>query len=177
MKKITSFFLVLFFAAGFAYGQNSSGGANFYQSLFGDQIAPLGAPGGTALVWVDMAHENDGVVDGLTNLGYSVTVALNASDFNTQLQNGHFTLAVLFTQNNTSTYLGISQSILANYISGGGSAIYATWDVEDEAFANLFDAHITGNANMVTVTITDPLLASGITNPFTLQNIYWSQSK
>ncbi|MBN1925853.1 MAG: hypothetical protein JW798_08460 [Prolixibacteraceae bacterium] len=170
MKKIASFLLIMFFAVGFAFSQNSSGGSNYYSSLFGDEIAPLSASGGSALVWVDMAFEADGVVSGLTNLGYVVTVATGAGDFNTKIQSGLYNMVVLFSQDWSSSGQGISLSAVSNYISGGGAMIYATWTTSDQSFANLFEANITVNTNMTTVTISDPGLASGISNPFTVSN-------
>ena len=176
MKKIILFFLMAFTSVGLLNAQsNSTGGANYYNSanLYGKAIASLTSTGHSALVWVDGAHGNDGVVDGLTNKGYSVTVATSASNFTTQLQTGNFDLSVLFVQNQSATSYNISTAVISNYIASGKSMIFATWTADDLAYANLFDASFSGSTNLTTVTLTDPILANGITNPIVLSNSGW----
>lgn len=150
MKKFASFLLAMCFTVGFAFSQNSTGGTNFYHTLLGDEIAPLSAGGGSALVYIDWALVNDEVVSTLTSLGYTVTFAASWSNFNTLLAGGT-DLAVAFAQNHSATSGGLSYSTVQNYISGGGKMIFATWTTSDLAFANLFDANFTGNYNMTTI--------------------------
>jgi hypothetical protein len=174
-----SFFLSLFLSIAsisLSLGQtNSTGGSNYYTTanLYGQAIESLTGTGGAALVWVDMAHGNDGVVDGLTARGYAVTVATSGSNFNTLLQTGGFNLAVLFVQYQSASYQGISPSIIRDYIESGRDMIFATWSTSDASIASIFDVSFSGNTNLSIVTVTDPAIASGITNPFTLSNPSW----
>ncbi|NLB92042.1 MAG: hypothetical protein GX792_01335, partial [Bacteroidales bacterium] len=109
--------------------------------------------GGKALVYIDYAFENDGVVDGLENLGYTVTFASDWVDFNTQLASGTFDLAAAMKQD----YAGSSFDITTaqNFIASGGNMIFATWE-QDVAEAALFEASFTGNENCTEVSISDP---------------------
>lgn len=176
MKKITSLFVLTLLSISFAFSQsNSTGGVNYYETIsaYGKTLPSYGGSGTTALVFVDMAVINDGVVDGLTANGYSVTIAADAVDFSTQLQSGGFTLAVYFTQAFESDYYG-NYTEIANFIAGGGEMLYTTYgELVDEPYANLFEASITTNTNLVTVTVSDPTIASGISNPFTLSDPGW----
>ena len=126
--------------------------------------------GGKALVYIDYAFENDGVVDGLENLGYTVTFASDWADFNTQLASGTFELAAAMKQD----YAGSSFDITTaqNFIASGGNMIFATWE-QDVAEAALFEASFTGNENCTEVSISDPGLANGITNPLTISSEFW----
>ncbi len=158
----------------FAFGQNnSSGGSNFYQTsgLYGSTIPALSGSGGTALVYVDIANGDDRVVAELTSAGYTVTVASDATDFNTRIASGTWSIVVLFNQAYDFSTTGLSFSSVQNYINGGGSMIFTSWDIADaESWANLFGAHYTGNVNMTPVTFIDPILSAGITNPLTISN-------
>lgn len=51
--------------------------------------------------------------------------------------------------------------------------IYCDWTYNN-TLAVIFEASYTGNTNQTAVTITDPVLATGLTNPFTLVNPGWS---
>ena len=181
MKKIFTFFVVCFAFASitFAQNSNSTGGTNYYSSLIGKTLPALGTAGENALVFVDKANANDGVVNGLTANGYIVTIAANSSDFETKIQSGNYDLVVLFVQNLLAADYGLSLTAISNYIANGKKMIFATWAVNsysgrnDSAYAALFDAHFSGSTNLTTVTVTDPTIASGITNPFTLINSGW----
>ncbi|SHF66753.1 HYR domain-containing protein, partial [Mariniphaga anaerophila] len=178
-------FFLLFSA--FSFGQESNrindGSPGFYDSLKGKTL-PLFTKSATigtksamaadeALVYVDYALANDGVVDGLTALGYTVTIASSWNDFSTQLASGDFGIAVAFAQDNGAFGNGFDVAAAENYISSGGKMVFATWNSGDEPIANLFEAHLTGNSNRNTVSITDTDIASGITNPFSLANPGW----
>jgi len=181
MKKIFTFFVFCFALASltFAQNNNSTGGTNYYSSLIGKTLPALGASGENALVFVDMAFANDGVVNSLTANGYNVTVASGASDFDTKMQSGNYDLVVLFVQNMLAADYGLSLTAISNYIANGKKMIFATWAVNiysglnDNAYAALFDAYFSGSTNLTTVTVTDPTMASGITNPFTLTGLGW----
>jgi large repetitive protein len=129
-----------------------------------------GGTGGNALVYIDFAHSNDGVVDGLTNLGYTVTFASGWSDFDTELASGTFDLAVAMKQSISAP--SFNTAIAQNHISSGGKMIFATWQ-PDLTEAALFEAAFTGSSNCGSVTITDTDLANGITNPVALTNPGW----
>lgn len=174
MKKLLSVLFIFFVFANHTFAQsNSNGGSNYYSSLIGKTLPTLGVSGGTALVFVDMVHGNDGVVDALTANGFTTTVATSASDFVTQLQSGGFDLAVLFTQGESATYYSISTTAISNFIASGKKMIFTTWTNDDAAYATLFDASFSGSTNLTTVTVTDPTIASGITNPIILSNPGW----
>jgi hypothetical protein len=173
MKKILSFIFVSFALVAIAFGQNSTGGTNYYSSLLGKSIFGSGS-GGTALVYVDMAHSNDSIVSTLTSCGYNVVVASSWSNFNTRLAAGHIILAVAFAQNHSAYTYGFSTSIAKNYIDNGGRMIFATWTASDAPILSMLEASLTGNSNLSTITVTDPTLAAGLTtNPFTISNISW----
>ncbi|MBP7507038.1 MAG: hypothetical protein KA807_04400, partial [Prolixibacteraceae bacterium] len=176
MKRILSFLFMTILSLTIAYGQNSKGGSNFYltSGLSGRVLPALGAPGGTALVYVDDAFSDDKVVSELTSAGYTVTVASSASDFNTRIAGGGWSLVVLFNQNYYINSSGLSFTAVQNYVNGGGLMIFLSWDsANSESWANLFGAHYTGNNNNNTLTITDPVISNGITNPIILTNPSW----
>lgn len=152
---------------------------NFYSTIQPEDLMTIEAIGEDALVYVDYAHFNDGVVDALTNLGFSVTLASGWLDFNTKLATGDYELAVAFKQNYAGPNINIPT--VTSFIASGGKMVYATWrnfnpPTEDVAEAALFEAAFSGSNNQTTVTIIDPALAAGLTNPFTLSNAGWTQS-
>lgn len=176
MKKYISFLFLSVLSIGLSFGQsNSTGGSNYYQTanLIGQSLPALSSTGGTALVYVDLAHGNDGVVDALTGNGYDVTIASSWSNFCTRLSAGHFTLAVGFAQDYPAYTHGFDMAVVSNYIHNGGKMIFATWTTGDYPIISFFGAYLTGNNNQSTITITDPAFASGLTNPFTVSNNGW----
>lgn len=140
------------------------GASNFYKNLFGLNESSRGAT--DALVYIDFAFQNDFVVAGLTNLGFSVTVAISWADFDIKLSSGSYGLAVAFDQG----YGGLpTYSIVQNFINSGGCMIFADWTCNN-TFAGLFEASFTFANNQPQFTLTDTELASGVTNPVILTN-------
>jgi hypothetical protein len=176
MKKVLSFFLLSFLSLTLALGQNNTlGGTNFYVSsgFLGQTLPALSASGDNALVYTDYTHGDDQVVTVLRNRGFAVTVAASASSFNTKLAAGGWDLVVLFNQNYYISSSGLDFTTVQNYVTAGGAMIFTSWDdAGSGAWANLFEASYTGNNNNLTVTITDPAIAYGVTNPLHLTN-YW----
>lgn len=175
MKKFLSVLIVCFAFVSMTFAQsNNRGGTNYYSSIIGKTLPALGTTGGTALVYVDVVNENDGVVDALTANGFTVTLASDGTDFNTLLPTGGYDLVVLFAQGNCAiATLGISTSAISDYISSGKFMIFATWATDDASIADLFDASFSGSTNLSTVTVTDPTISSGITNPIVLSSGEW----
>lgn len=174
MKKILSLISLFLVVNCFVFAQtNSTGGSNYYSTLVGNVVPPLTASMSQALIFIDWSHSNDGVVDALKANGFSITIATGWADFSSKLATGNYGLAIGFAQNYPAYIYGLSVSAVQNYISSGGKMIFATWTTADLPILNLFDASFTGNNNLSTVTITDPVLASGLTNPFTLTNPSW----
>jgi hypothetical protein len=175
MRKLLSMFLLTFLSLSLAYGQNSTSGANFYETsgLFGKSLPSLSASGDNALVYVDFSNNDDQVVTTLRNRGFAVTIAASGADFSSKLAGGGWDIVVLFNQNYYITDDNLSFTAVQNYITAGGAMIFASWDnTHAETWANLFEAHYTGHNNNLTVTITDPAIADGVTNPLHLTN-YW----
>jgi len=187
MKKFYLLFVFSLFFSAYSFGQESNlvegSGPNYYEGL-ADQMTPMllksasiltdeAAVGKDALVYVDYALASDKVVEGLNTLGYATTLATSWPDFNTKLASGNFVLAVAFAQNFPASSQGFSIPIAQTFINAGGDMLFATWTSSDAAIVNLFGASLSGHNNQSTVTITDPNLAAGITNPFTLSNPGW----
>jgi hypothetical protein len=61
---------------------------------------------------------------------------------------------------------------LATFVAGGGKSIYTDW-TSNNTYAALFGAQWSGSNNLSTITITDPILGAGITNPVSLSNPGW----
>jgi hypothetical protein len=177
MKRIFALLFLTVASFGLSFGQsNSTGGSNFYvtSDLFGKTFSELTSTRISALVYVDYAHGDDGVVSALVELGYNVTVASDGADFTYKLANNTYSLVVLFNQNFYTTNFGVSVSTIRDYIQKGGRIIFATWCIyQAEPWVNLFEAHLTGGVNQPSMTITDPILAADITNPVTLSNHSW----
>ncbi len=57
-------------------------------------------------------------------------------------------------------------------MAAGGRSIYTDWS-RDSNYAPLFGAQWTGGINQNTMTVLDPALAAGITNPISLINPGW----
>lgn len=178
MKRIFSLLLISFLIVTYATAQsnNLGSGTNYYDAadLIGKTLPSLStAPTGYALVFVDYSHSNDGVVTALKDKDFVVTVASSWSDFSTKLSNGTYHLAVGFAQDYPAVNYGLDINAIRNFIDDGGSMIFASWTTYDASVLALFDASFSGNINLSTVTITDAVVASGLTNPFTLTNPSW----
>lgn len=146
----------------------TSNAPNFYEKLYG---TTNGASRGAldAVVYIDYALENDFVVAALVAQGFNVTVASSWTDFDAKLLSGNYGFAVGFNQD---WYLLPSAAAIQTFISAGGCMIYCDWTYNN-TLADFFEASYTANNNQTVVTITDPVLASGLTNPFTLGNPGW----
>ena len=176
-SKLFSAVILAIFLVGSSFAQaqdlkgpksNAPAGAdNFYKNLYGQTGSSRGAK--DALVFVDLALQNDFVVAALTNQGFTVTVAVDWSDFNAKLASGNYGFAVAFNQNNG---LGLSYEVTQSYIRNGGCMIFDDWTMNN-SFANLFEAGFTGATNMSPMTISDAILAGGVTNPLPLSNAGW----
>ncbi len=168
MKKLLILFVAITFTS-LSFAQNNAplGADNYYESLYGTVQGDRGAT--DALVYVDYSLLPDYVVPALTNQGFNVTVAIDWTDFNTQLASGNFGLAVAFTQN---WGIGLSLTDAQNYINGGGCMIFADWH-RTNTFANLFEANFTGSNNLTPFTISDAMLSNGITNPVAISSPGW----
>ncbi len=175
MKTLYLFICAVFCMCSFSYGQinsTKSTALNYYASFSNETAFLLKSASTTsdALVYNDMAHHNDGVVDGLAAKGYTVTFAANWTDFDTKLASGGYEIAVAFKQNQGG--IPFDLAIAQTYIIGGGKMIFATWQ-SDVSHAAMFNAGFSGSMNHGSVLITDPGLASGITNPITLTDPGW----
>jgi len=172
--KLFPVLLLVFIISVTAFSQaiNSTvpGASNYYESLFGTVSPGRGA--NDALVYVDYTvGGNDGVIDGLNNLGFSVTIASNWTDFNAQLATGNFGLAVGFNQNIAA--VGPSPSVVQNFIDNGGCMVFCDW-YRSSTLANIFDASYAGSVNSTSFIITDAIMLNGISNPVVLSNPGWT---
>jgi hypothetical protein len=178
--KTKLFYVValLLFVAGSSFAQNNptqnalTGAPNFYQSLYGTtQGSSRGAM--DAVVYIDYVVDPNGdfVVAGLLNLGYTVNVATGWADFNSKLVSGNYGLAVGFRQMSSSQG-GADPQAMQTFMNAGGCIIYTDWNMEN-ARVNVLGASFTGVANMTSMTISDPGLAGGITNPVIMSNAGW----
>lgn len=166
--KLFSVILALFIAGSVLAQTNTPAGSqNFYEDLYGTVSPSRGAA--DALVYADLTLENDYVVTALTNLGFTVTVAADWTDFNTQLVSGNFGFAAAFNQNTTN---GLSYASVQTYINSGGCMVYTDW-TRDNGYMDLFEASWTGSTNSPSMTITDPVLGAGITSPMIFTNPGW----
>jgi hypothetical protein len=171
MKKLFIALTLTVFVTGFSFAQQTNapdGSNNIYKNLYGTvQGSSRGAM--DAVVYVDYAIENDFVLAGLANLGYTVYVATSWADFNAKLVSGNYGLAVGFNQNSGN---GISGQAVQTFIAAGGCIIYTDW-IEDNGIAGIFEANYNSNDNLSPMTITDAGLAGGVTNPVALSNPGW----
>jgi hypothetical protein len=156
-----------------SFGQQTNapaGSFNFHKNLYGTvQTGSRGAM--DAVIYIDQAYENDFVVAGLLNLGYTVTVATGWADFDAKLISGNYGLAVGFVQ--YSGGVGPSPQAMQTFMNAGGCIIYADWYYVDNSRVSVLGASFTGAFNMTTMTISDAGLAGGLTNPVIMSNAGW----
>lgn len=145
------------------------GSANFYKDLYGTTTSNKGAA--DALFYTTGTNADDFIVPALTSQGFIVTIAADYPDFNAKLATGNYSLAVV-TNNGLCCYLGLDYPTVQNFINNGGCMIFNDWEMT-QAYAALFEATFTGGSNLSPFTITDPLLATGISNPVAIANISW----
>lgn len=127
----------------------------------------------TVLYWNDYNVGTDYMAAALSALpgSFSVTTATGDSDFTTQLGAGGWDLAILAVQN-SSGYSSIGA--LGAYVTGGGRAIYQSWNSWDSAQIAPFGGAFTGVNNQTSVAVSDAGLAAGLSsNPLALTNPGW----
>lgn len=170
--KLTILITLLVFGSVTAFGQQNNapeGSVNIYENLYGTTQG-VSRAAMDAVVFIDYVIQPDFVIAGLTNLGYTVTVATGWADFDTKLVSGNYGLAVGFIQNQGAT--GPSPAAMQTFIGAGGCIIYADWYM-DNARVSPLEASFTGSANNTVMTISDPILAGGLTNPVIMTNTGW----
>ncbi len=121
------------------------------------------------LYYADWFVGTNYVLPALNAGGHTVTQATDWTDFNNKLAGGGFGLAVALVQG-WAQYPDLAT--LTNFINSGGSVIFTDW-TRDASYGALFGATYTGSNNQTPATVTDPFLASGITNPIVLSNPGW----
>ena len=174
MNKTIIFTIFTFLLVGITSAQvgvNHKDPANppVYESQYGTFYPTQSADATEALVLIITNYAGNMVHEALLAKGYNITYASSWSDFDTKLASGMYHLAVVFAQN---TYPIASIPGLQNFLDNDGKMIYCDWSQEN-AYANLFEASFTGVTNQTQVTITDPELAEGLSNPFTISNLSW----
>jgi hypothetical protein len=164
---------MIFSVALVAQNTNAPGTSkNFYEGQYG-KYNSSGRGSNDALVYIDDALENDFVLAGLANLGFNTTVASDWSDFDTKLASGAYGLAVGFRQQWPDWYVpGPNASVVQSYINSGGCFIWDDWD-QNAGMASILNASYSGVTNMTPVTVLDPGIATGITNPVALTSPGW----
>ncbi len=102
----------------------------------------------------------------------SVTTVTSSSDFATQITTGSYDLGIFFVQKYSSSSYDDGISALGTFVANGGASIYTDWS-RNSTYASLFGSEWTGGTNDGTITVTDPSLASSLTNPIILHNPGW----
>lgn len=138
-------------------------------------ISMAGMAGATSILYF-----NDGVLgtdrmgEALTSLSptYTTTTVTSSFAFATEIASGAYDLGILMVQGYYSPAYADGIYALGAFVAAGGLGIYTDW-WRDNTFAALFDAQWTGEVNDTLVTVTDPSLAVGLTNPVELYNPGW----
>ena len=86
----------------------------------------------------------DRVAEALGVLGHDVTLASDASDFQTQLESGAYDLGVIFVQTRPAVEYASAIAALSAFVENGGRALYADWS-RNAALAAGFGAGFTGS--------------------------------
>jgi len=157
--------------ASFGISQNTQNlqgaGTNFYKHLYGTIFNASSRGAMDALVYISTVRENDYVLEALQARGYSYTVATDWTDFDTKLASGNYGLAVAFVQTG-QTYPSLIG--LQSFINTGGKVIFDDYNRNEDGYASLFEASYTGNLNFTSMTIIDPTLLNGLSNPVEIHN-------
>jgi hypothetical protein len=116
----------------------------------------------------------DRMAEALADLSgtYGITTVTTSSDFATQIATGNYNLGIFMVQNWGSSTFADGINALGTFVATGGRSIYTDWSM-DNNYAALFGAQWTGVYNQDTITVSDPALAAGITNPISLYNPGW----
>lgn len=132
------------------------------------------ASAASILYFSDFSVGMDRMAQALASVGgtHTVTTAASTTDFTTQLTGGSFDLAIFFQQNQSGADYDAAFSAVATFLAGGGAAIAADW-TGNLAHITPFGASFTGGVNDATVTVTNPALTAGVTNPVSLTNPGW----
>jgi hypothetical protein len=124
------------------------------------------------LYFADYNIGTDRMAQALSALPYTVTTASSPTDFASRLGAGGFDLAVFLQQNSSGSAYDAAFAALDTFVSNGGRAIADDW-TRNPAHIDGFGASFTGTTNYTQLTVTDPTLAAGVTNPVTLNNPGW----
>ncbi len=125
-----------------------------------------------ALAYTDGLWTTDPYIEtSLVDAGYEVTYTMDATAFNDLLAGGTVDVAIVLDQSSGS--INVDTTGLQSFVDAGGALIGFSW-AQQAAFESLFDATFTGatssNTTLVTATLEEPSLASGISNPIDLVN-------
>ncbi len=174
LKLIGALTLIFFIGNSAQSQQNAKDGQiNVFKDYYGKTIESSIRGASDALVYIDYEIEDGKVIDALTALGYTATVATSWSDFITKLGANNYGLAVAFNQN-WPWDPTIKTNLLAafnTYLASGGSIVFTDWTYDND-FGALFETQFTGNNNQTQMTL-DPSILTGLTNPVTLVNPGW----
>lgn len=120
-----------------------------------------------ALYFFDDAayFETDPVITALKNKEYTIKRAYSYSNFEMLTPDEEWDIMILINQG--GPVASISEFLA--YIAEGGKAIMADWSADAELGAS-FGVIYTGNKNAGPVTIKEPALADGVTNPLPLSD-------
>ena len=136
-------------------------------------VAAAPANAAKAIYFVDYTHGPDVVGAALAAGGHTVTQATSWTAFSDALWGGQYDLAIGLAQNMPAVGYGLDPAAVADHVQRGGGFIFATWTTSDNPVVNVLGFTFTGNTNLTQVTITDPGLAAGVTNPIVLSNPSW----
>ena len=128
----------------------------------------IGAQAADILYWSDKSVGVDAMDAALAASGHTITTASNETDFVTKVTTGGWDLVVNFNQNSPND---AAVSATNSWVAGGGKAIFTHWLSSAGA---AFGASYTGQENITSFSVSNTLLATGITNPVELYNPGWS---
>jgi hypothetical protein len=103
---------------------------------------------------------------------YGITTVTTSSAFATQIATGNFSLGIFMVQNENPSNYSDGISALGTFVAGGGRSIYTDW-TGDNGYAALFGAQWSGQTNLSTITMTDPVLGAGLPSSISLYNPGW----
>ena len=124
----------------------------------------IGAQAADILYWSDKAVGFDAMDAALAASGHTIITASDETDFVTKINAGGWSLVVNFNQYSANN---AAVSATNSWVAGGGKAIFTHWMSSAGA---AFGASYTGQTNISSFSVSNPQLASGITNPIGLYN-------
>jgi subtilisin family serine protease len=122
--------------------------------------------GYTALFYADGFLGENPVLPALQRSGYLVDSASSWTNFEALLTGGHYTMAVALAQIGAPA---AGYAAISNQLAAGRRALLIDRS-KNADFGSLFEATYTGPDNQTPVTILEPDLAAGVTNPLPLSN-------